>query len=201
MDLAFERLLCRPEARAKRARRLVVEGNRIRRLEAAAPGEGAGLLAMPALANAHDHARAVKPIALGAVDQPLELWLAAITGAPRVDPYVAAAVALGRSALGGAGAVMTHYMRPQGGMPLAEEARAVARAAQDVGVRLGFAVALRDRHWLAYGGDARILDSLQPAEREAVRARLAPRAAPPAEQVALVDEIAAAVESPLVQVQ
>ncbi|TAK88309.1 MAG: hydrolase [Betaproteobacteria bacterium] len=202
MRLSVERLLRAPgERRAERDRVIAVSGARIAGVEAADPGKGGGLLAMPAPANAHDHARAVKPAALGALELPLELWLAAITGAPRVDPYVIAAVSLGRSALGGQAAVMMHYMRPQGGMSLVDEAREVARAAKDVGVRVGFAVALRDRNWLAYGDDARTLGLIDAADRDAVRRRLVPPSLPPRDQVALVEEIARAIESDLVTVQ
>ena len=200
MRLDTERLLrTAGERRAERNRALGISAGRITEL---APADGgAGLLAMPAPANAHDHARAVKPAALGALELPLELWLAAITGAPRVDPYVIAAVSLGRSALGGQGAVMMHYMRAQGGMSLVDEAREVARAAHDVGVRVGFAVALRDRNWIAYGEDERTLGLIDERDRETVRTRLVPPGLPPREQVALAEEIARAIESDLVAVQ
>ncbi|MGQ0654837.1 MAG: amidohydrolase family protein [Betaproteobacteria bacterium] len=200
MDLAVERLLASPSRRlAERGVAISLDGARIARVAVSAGG--AGLLAMPALANAHDHARAVKPVALGAVDLPLELWLAAITGAPRVDPYIIAAVSLARSALGGQGSVMVHYMRPQGGMSLVDEAREVARAARDVGVRTAFAVPLRDRNWIAYGDDERTLQLLPEQDRNPVRQRLAPQSLPAREQVALVDEIARAVDADLVNVQ
>jgi transcription termination factor Rho len=104
-----------------------------------------------------------------------------------VDPYVIAAVSLGRSALGGQGAVMMHYMRAQGGMSLVDEAREVARAAHDVGVRVGFAVALRDRNWIAYGEDERTLGLIDERDRETVRTRLVPPGLPPREQVALAE--------------
>ena len=48
---------------------------------------------------------------------------------PSVDPYLATAVSLARSALGGAGAVMVHYTRVQGLTDLPTEAAEVARAA------------------------------------------------------------------------
>lgn len=202
MRLAVERLLRVPGARrAELHRRLSFSDDRITALEPAQGDEGSGLLAMPAPANAHDHARAVKPAALGALELPLELWLAAISGAPRVDPYVIAAVSLARSALGGQAAVMMHYMRPQGGMTLVEEAREVARAARDVGVRVGFAVALRDRSSIAYGDDERTLELIDSSDRETVRRRLVPAALAPRGQVALVEEIARAIESNLVTVQ
>jgi cytosine/adenosine deaminase-related metal-dependent hydrolase len=200
--LSVERLLRVPGARrAEPHRSLAFSHARISAVDGASPGEGSGLLAMPAPANAHDHARAVKPAALGALELPLELWLAAISGAPRVDPYVIAAVALARSALGGQAAVMMHYMRPQGGMSLVDEAREVARAAKDVGVRVGFAVALRDRNWIAYADDQRTLELIEEGDRGTVRKRLIPPSAPALEQVALVEEIARAVESDLFTVQ
>jgi cytosine/adenosine deaminase-related metal-dependent hydrolase len=202
MRLNVERLLRAPgQRRAELHRTLSISEGRIAAVDEASSGEGKGLLAMPAPANAHDHARAVKPAALGALELPLELWLAAITGAPRVDPYVIAAVALARSALGGQAAVMMHYMRPQGGMSLVDEAREVARAARDVGVRVGFAVALRDRNWIAYGDDERTLQLIPAEDREVVRKRLVPPSLPPHEQIALVDEISAAIESDLLTVQ
>ena len=79
---------------------------------------------------------------------------------PSVDPYLAAAVSLSRSALGGAGAVMVHYTRVQGLTDLPTEAAEVARAARDVGVRVGFAVAMRDRNPLVYGPSEPILAAL-----------------------------------------
>ncbi len=202
MELAVERLLAKPaQRRAERHRRIAFSGNRISAVAPGKPGEGAGLLALPALTNAHDHARAVKPVALGALELPLELWLAAIVGAPRVDPYLIGAVAFGRSALGGAGSVMCHYVRPQGGMSMVDEAREIARAAQDVGVRIAFAPSLRDRNAIAYGEDERVLPLVEEKDRAAVRSRLSPKPLPPAEQVALVEEIGRAIESDLVTVQ
>src|SRR5260221_580809 len=76
MELAVERLLAKPaQRRAERHRRIALSGNRISAVAPGKPGEGAGLLALPALTNAHDHARAVKPVALGALELPLELNL------------------------------------------------------------------------------------------------------------------------------
>lgn len=202
MTLSVERLLSTPrQRRAELHQAMEFSGGRIASVANSTPERGKGLLAMPALANAHDHARAVKPIALGALELPLELWLAAIVGAPRVDPYLVGAIAFGRSALGGAGAIMCHYVRAQGGMSLVEEAGEVARAAQDVGVRIAFAVSMRDRNYIAYGEDQRTLQMLPPADRREIEEKLVGRPASPAAQVALVEEIAAAVESPLVTVQ
>jgi cytosine/adenosine deaminase-related metal-dependent hydrolase len=71
----------------------------------------------------------------------------------------------------------------------------VARAARDVGVRIGFAVAMRDRNGSAYCDDAEVLGALRPGIRDAVAKRLAVQPVAPAEQLALVDEVAAMVDS------
>ena len=98
------------------------------------------LLALPAPTNAHDHCRVTSTSAYGGAGKPLETWIAYLALLPSIDPYLAAAVSLSRSALGGAGAVMVHYTRIQGLTDLPTEAADVARAARDVGVRVGFAV-------------------------------------------------------------
>src|SRR2546423_15081563 len=122
---------------------ILTEGELTASVETSEKPQGKGLIALPALANAHDHSRAVKPLALGASELPLELWLAAIVGAPRVDPYLVGAVSFGRSALGGAASIMCHYIRLQGGMSVIDEAREIARAATDIGVRIAFALSMR----------------------------------------------------------
>src|ERR1700730_16085146 len=87
------------------------------------------LLALPVLVNAHDHGRAVRTSSIGAAGKPLESWLHYLALVPSVDPYLAAVVALGNSARGGAGVVMMHYTRTQGLTDLPTEAAEVARAA------------------------------------------------------------------------
>ena len=86
-------------------------------------------------------------------------------------------------------------------MSLVDEARQMARAAQDVGVRIAFTPVLRDRNFIAYGDDERTLAMVDEKDRALVRERLVPKTLPPKEQVALVEEIAAAITSPLVNVQ
>jgi cytosine/adenosine deaminase-related metal-dependent hydrolase len=95
---------------------------------------------------------------------------------------------------------MMHYTRVQGLTDLPTEVAEVARAARDVGVRVGFAVALRDRHPLVYGPSEPILAALPAEIRAEVAARLVftPRA--PAEQIALVDAVAEAAGSPTFEV-
>jgi cytosine/adenosine deaminase-related metal-dependent hydrolase len=157
----------------------------------AAPGRR--LLALPALANAHDHARTFRSATLGAFGQPLEGWLPFLGVVPGMDPYLCAATSFARSVRHGVTHLMVHYTRVQGGMPYVDEARAVARAARDVGVRIGFAVAMRDRHGIGYADDAAVLAALRPGIRDAVARRLAVKPVAPAAQLALVDEVCAMV--------
>lgn len=168
---------------------------------AATPPPGNGLLALPGLANAHDHARAFRSSAIGAFDRPLEGWLFHLGVVPGIDAYVAAASSLARSALRGVSRVMVHYTRMQGLVDPVAEAREVARAAHDVGTPVGFAVALRDRQPLAYVDNAQVLPHLPAAIRERVAARLGGPFAAPHEQVALADAIASACHAPGFNVQ
>lgn len=151
-------------------------------------------LVLPALANAHDHGRTFRSATLGSSDLPLEAWLPYQGVIPGADPYLCAATSFARSVRRGVAHLMVHYTRVQGGMPFVDEGLAVARAARDVGVRIGFAVALRDRQGIGLCDDATMLAALRPAIRDAVAQRLSVRAVPPAQQLALVDELAAAVQ-------
>src|ERR1700729_3686535 len=122
------------------------EDGRIVAIEPSAPTPSRRLLAMPALVNAHDHVRPLSPTSFGAAGKPLETWLLRLAAMPGIDPYLGAVAAFGRAARGGAGSVMAHYTRVHGPMPLIEEVGEVARAARDVGVRVTFALFMRDRN-------------------------------------------------------
>ena len=120
---------------------------------------------LPALVNAHDHGRAVRTSSVNAGGKPLESWIQYQALIPSVDPYLAAVVTLSRSALGGVGVVMMHLTKPQGLTDLPTEAAAIARAARDVGVRVGFAIAIRERNPLVYAPSEQILSGLPAAAR------------------------------------
>lgn len=181
------------------ARSIRIDGDRIAVVEPASSGEP--VLAMPVLVNAHDHARAVRSSSFGAGGKPLETWLHYLALLPSVDAYLASAVSLARSALGGAGVVMVHYTRVQGLADLPTEVSDVARAARDVGVRVGFAVAMRDCNPLVYGPSEPILASLSTAAQERISRKFIRAPVPPAEQLAAVDAVAAAAAGPTFDVQ
>jgi len=120
---------------------------------------------------------------------------------PAIDPYSGALAAFGRAARGGAASVMAHYTRAQGPMPPIDEAREIARAAADVGVRVTLAWFMRDRNPLVYGPAEPVLATLTPEARRVVEAQFLSAMPSAAEQVARVEAIAAAVESPTFAVQ
>ena len=177
-----------------------VESDRIRAIEPA-PASGPRRLALPAFANAHDHARPLALSSFGAAFLPLETWLPRSALATPPEPYLAAAAPLARAARSGCAAVMVHYTRPSGTMPIIEEAREVARAAGDVGVRIAFALAVRDENPLVYGDDAPVLDALPAEDRRTIEEAFVRPRTEPAAYLDLVDGIAAAIEGPTTEVQ
>jgi cytosine/adenosine deaminase-related metal-dependent hydrolase len=199
-DLHCAHLLAGATAPVVGPRTIRVAGERIAAVTEVSAGAEA-LLALPPLVNAHDHARTVRASSFGAFGKPLEIWLHYLALVPAVDPYLAAAVSFARSALGGAGVVMVHYTRVQGFTDLPTEAAEVARAARDVGLRVGFAVALRDRNPLVYGPSEPILEALPVEAREEIAARFVRSAVGVQELLALVDAVAAAAAGPAFDVQ
>lgn len=162
---------------------------------------GGGSLVLPALANAHDHARVARLSQVGSYDVPLEAWLPYLTLIPAVDPWLASAVSFGRTARGGVGAVMAHYTRVQGLTDFPTEARAVAKAARDVGIRVALAVHCRDLNPLVYDPHDKLLAGLSAAACECVTRRFLRPPMPAADQVAMVEAVAKDIEGDGVTVQ
>lgn len=181
--------------------RLLLEAGRITGLSTgSAPSRQRSLL-LPALANAHDHARPLSSTSFGGAGKPLESWLPRLAVIPSVDPYLAAAAPLARAALGGCASVMVHYTRAQGFTDLPTEAAEVRRAAEDVGVRVGFAVAMKDRNPLVYGDHEALLAQLPASSRQTVRDIFERPAESVAAQLDKVDAVVDAVAAPGFDVQ
>ncbi len=159
-----------------------------------------GTLIIPALVNAHDHGRP-SMTSFGAANLPLETWIARSAFGTPPDPYLAAAVSLARSARAGCGGVMMHYTRPSGTMGIVEETIEIARAASDVGVRLAFALAVRDQNPIVYGDESDVLAALPEDARGTIADMFVKPAAAPAEYLDRVDAIHAAVAGPMIDVQ
>jgi cytosine/adenosine deaminase-related metal-dependent hydrolase len=164
------------------------------RLDAAS----AALVALPAPANAHDHGRGLRTLAVGAPDGPLETWLPALALEPMVDPYLRAATAFARMVEGGVCAT-NHCHNTQDGRQLLAEARGVARAAADVGIRVAFGVPFAGRNTLVYGAVDELLARTPVADHAALLAARRPSRTLD-ENMALVEQIAA-LEHPFFEVQ
>src|SRR4051812_23876186 len=168
--------------------------------EGAGPTSAPRSFVIPAFVNAHDHARATAS-SFGAVGMPLESWILRTALGTPVAPYLTAASALARSAKAGCAAMMVHYTRPSGTMPMLDEAEAIARAASDVGIRVAFALAVRDQNPIVYGDAEPVLAGLSRDDRRTiedlfVRVPMSPKA-----YIELTDAIAAAIAGPMVDVQ
>jgi cytosine/adenosine deaminase-related metal-dependent hydrolase len=163
-------------------------------------GADRGLLAMPALADAHDHARGLHHLAFGAKDQSFELWRVALYAHPPIDPYLNAALAFGRLARAGVSAVM-HVYSSIFVERMVQDAEAIARAARDVGIRLAFVVPLRDKMTIGYGDDDDLLARHDPRDHEILRSTWLHNFLSPKEYKALVREIASRIEGATVRVQ
>ncbi|MET4480146.1 amidohydrolase family protein [Bradyrhizobium sp. F1.13.3] len=200
LDLSFQYLYAAPGRDAPLAGGAIsLSGDRIAEVKPAVSSRG-GLLAMPALADAHDHARGFHHIGFGAKDQKFELWRAALYAQPPIDPYLNAALAFGRLAQSGVGSVMHVYSSIRVDR-LIDDARAIARAARDVGIRLGFVVPLRDVQTLGYGPDQELLALHDPRDQAFVKETWLYPFPSPERYMELVREVARAIERPTVTVQ
>jgi len=179
---------------------LSISDGRIAQITPAADPPTRRLLAMPALVNAHDHARPLSPTSFGAAGKPLETWLLRLAAMPAIDPYLGALAAFGRAARAGAGSVMAHY-RFHGPMAPVEEVKEVARAARDVGVRVTLAVFMRDRNPLVYDGEDSVLMRLSDDIRAVIETQFLSSMPGVVEQIANVEAIAAETEGALFSIQ
>lgn len=157
-------------------------------------------LVIPALVNAHDHARP-SMTSFGASDMPLESWILRSAFGTPPDAYLAAAVSLARSARAGCGGAMIHYTRPSGKLPIVDEAIAIAKAASDVGIRLAFALAVRNQNPLVYGDSGDVLSALSDEDRSTIQDLFIRPHPSPTEYLECVDAIHAAIAGPMIDVQ
>jgi cytosine/adenosine deaminase-related metal-dependent hydrolase len=140
----------------------------------------------------------LRTLSFGALDDALESWLTTVAREPKVSAYHRAAVAFARMAEGGVAAT-NHTHGFQNEANARSEVEAVARAANDVGIRVAFAAPFRDRNPLAYGDQEALLAAADPAFRARFSAlRREPK--PIGDYLAFVDEIAA-LEGPCFNVQ
>lgn len=199
-ELECHYALTAADAAVSRDLKIVVDGSRIASVSSG-HGSAKRLFVLPPLINAHDHARYVRSSSFGSFGRPLEVWLHYLALLPSVDPYLASVFSFARSALGGVGTVMVHYTRTQGLTDLPTEAAEVARAARDIGLRVGFAVAMRDRNPLVYGSPDAVLKNLPSEIRDIVSRTYLRPSMPVRDQMQLVEDVAANTQNPNFNVQ
>ena len=182
--------------------RITIHGGKIAKVETGIENAdaGAGLIALPALCDLHDHGRGLHHIAFGARDEQFELWRQGLYAHPPVDTYLNAALAFGRLARAGSGSVM-HVHSSILVDRLLEDAKAVSQAARDVGVRLAFAVPLRAQQTLGAGDDEALLTLHDARDQETIRKTWLYEFPDPATYVDLVRAVAAEIEGPTISVQ
>ena len=84
---AVARALTRPgEGTCIRNAAFGFSNGRVAEVRDAARSPSADTLALPALVNAHDHGLGLSNVALGAGDDPLEIWRVGLYGRPTLDP-------------------------------------------------------------------------------------------------------------------
>ncbi|NQW10509.1 MAG: amidohydrolase family protein [Alphaproteobacteria bacterium] len=200
-QLAVGRVMTAPgQSKPKRDVILTLADGRIASVEPrAGGGDGAGLIAVPAMINAHDHGYGIAPIAFGATDDALECWITGLSVRPSIDPKLEALAAFGRMALGGIGATV-HCHNSLVADRLEAEVAGVAQAQREVGIRVAFCCPILDRNAWVYGGPSALLPWLSEADRARLSNRL-PREVPARHLVAQVEAIASQHETDMFQIQ
>lgn len=116
-------------------------------------------LVMPGFVNAHHHI-GLTPFQLGAPDHPLEVWNAARLAARDVDPYLDTLYSAFEMLQSGVTTVQHLHTIRTPAATWRDAARDVLRAYRDVGMRVTYAVMLRDQNRVVYGPDYDFLATL-----------------------------------------
>ena len=156
---------------------------------------------MPALGNGHDHGRGVKFTAFGVRDATLEAWVPAFYARPEIDPYLNSLLIMAHFAQSGIGSAIHCHQMPKRPEEFDSEIAAAARAAEQIGIRLGLVIPMRDRNRLCYGEDQSLLDLLSADERAEISENYLYTPLSPKEQVERVERLGALHDSALVQIQ
>jgi 5-methylthioadenosine/S-adenosylhomocysteine deaminase len=118
---------------------------------------------IPGLVNTHHHV-GLTPVQLGTTDMPLELWLSARLYARHVDGYLDTLYSAFELIGSGVTAVQhLDTMRPAPVSAWPERGHAVIKAYLDIGMRVSYALCIRDQNRLVYAPDEQFIATLPPA--------------------------------------
>jgi cytosine/adenosine deaminase-related metal-dependent hydrolase len=125
-------------------------------------------LLSPTFTNSHDHGRGLGTFPLGAPDDLLEIWLPGLYSQPSVDPYLLSqweAIQLLHAGV----TLNAHSHNPQKWQTMEEEAEAVLRGYDEVGIRTAFHPPLVDQNPLIYADREGFLAGLPSTVAEAAQ--------------------------------
>ena len=115
---------------------------------------------LPGLVNAHQHTRGVSHLLRDAQDDNLELWLIRLIKQKPVDPYLDNMYSIARLIESGVTTVMHHHFPAS--PRYEEEVRSALKAFQDGGIRVAFALGIRNQNNLVYQRDDEFVNLLPP---------------------------------------
>lgn len=115
-------------------------------------------IVLPGFVNAHHHGRGISSFLGGALDDNLELWIIKLLEQKPVDPYLDKMYGIARLIESGVTTVIySHFPRD----PKYEtEAINTIKAYQDGGIRVAFALGIRNQNHLVYQDNQKFLNSL-----------------------------------------
>ncbi len=122
-------------------------------------------LALPAFIDAHDHGRGISPVAFGAFDRALEMWLQDLNKLPCIPHYAACYYDGLRLVSSGVGTVL-HSHNPNSFASIREEAVASAHGYKDAGIRSILCPLYLDQNKRIYYNRDQFLASLPDPIRE-----------------------------------
>jgi cytosine/adenosine deaminase-related metal-dependent hydrolase len=145
---------------------------------------------LPGFVNAHHHV-GLTPIQLGVPDDPLELWFITRMAGRDVDPYLDTLYSAFEMLRSGVTTVQHIYGWARGdlGVVGARIDRILA-AYRDVGMRVSFALGLRDQNYFTYEPEAELLARLPPELAARTRALIDDLRLPLEAQLEFYDDLA-----------
>jgi cytosine/adenosine deaminase-related metal-dependent hydrolase len=144
---------------------------------------------LPGFVNAHHHV-GLTPVQLGVADDPLELWFVTRMAARDVDPYLDTLYSAFEMLRSGVTTVQHIYGWARRDLrPAERHIEAVLRAYRDVGMRVSFALGVRDQNYFTYEPEADLLARLPAELAERTRALIEELRVPLSAQLRLFDDL------------
>lgn len=151
--------------------------------------DGSNYLVLPAFTDAHDHGRGVSPVAFGAFDRALEMWLQDLNKLPVIPHYEACYYDGIRLASTGVGTVL-HSHNPNSFADIRKEMVDTAHGYMDAGIRSILCPLYLDQNKRIYYDRDRFLKELPDSIRDSFAAGIKDKIMSMEEYLSLVEGIA-----------